>query len=137
MPGEENLNRLLKSMKPTLNPGEYVFCTHRDLTVPGLTDAILFFREQEGVTLVLPKEKADTSVDQYPSLFSWITLAVHSSLEAVGLTAACSHALGAAGISCNIVAAYFHDHIFVTTNQAEQAMEVLKRLSNSSMNDPE
>jgi hypothetical protein len=65
----------------------------------------------------------------YTQIFAWITLTVHSSLEAVGLTAAFSRALTEAGISCNVVAAYYHDHIFVPTRDAGQAMQVLKNLS--------
>jgi hypothetical protein len=55
-------------------------------------------------------------------------LTVHSSLEAVGLTAAVSKALTEANISCNVVAAYYHDHIFVPVKDAKQAMRVLEKL---------
>ena len=65
----------------------------------------------------------------YHFVAKWITLNVHSSLEAVGLTAAFSNALAEAGISCNVVAAYYHDHIFVAKADADKAMEVLRKLS--------
>ncbi len=65
----------------------------------------------------------------YQYVAAWITLNVHSSLEAVGLTAAFAKALGDAGISCNVVAAYYHDHIFVDVKDAEKAMDVLQRMA--------
>ena len=61
-----------------------------------------------------------------------ITLKVHSSLEAIGLTAAMSRALMEAGISANVVAAYYHDHIFVPAADAERAVEALRQLSAAS-----
>ena len=54
-----------------------------------------------------------------------ITLTVHSSLEAVGLTAAIATELARFGVSANVVAAYFHDHVFVPSAQAEQALAAL------------
>ena len=65
----------------------------------------------------------------YSFVASWITLTVHSSLEAVGLTAAFSNALAGAGISCNVIAAYHHDHIFVPVHSTEKAMAALQSLS--------
>lgn len=129
MTGEKDLNQLLKSMKPIHNPGEFVFCTLKDFTAINVNDAILLFKEAEGYTVILEKEKADNLKLPYSFISSWITLAVHSSLEAVGLTAAFSNTLSAAGISCNVVAAYYHDHIFVNTADAEKAMEILNRFS--------
>jgi hypothetical protein len=66
---------------------------------------------------------------EYSFTASWITLTVHSSLTAVGLTASFSKALSDENISCNVVAAYFHDHIFVDAKDASRAMEVLERFS--------
>jgi hypothetical protein len=60
---------------------------------------------------------------------AWITLNVHSALEAVGLTAAFATALGQAGISCNVIAGYYHDHLFVGQADAERAMHVLRDLA--------
>lgn len=62
-------------------------------------------------------------------LFRAITLEVHSSLNAVGLTAAVSGALARRGISANVVAAFYHDHIFVPAGQAQEALETLGALS--------
>jgi len=130
MPGETDLNKLIKEMKPVLNPGEFVFSMTTDRDNSMLADAIGIFQEKEGITMILPKQIADQAKPPYLNTFAWITLTVHSSLEAVGLTAVVSQALRNANISCNVVAAYYHDHIFVPTQDAKRAMEVLLQLTN-------
>ncbi|MGG5208721.1 ACT domain-containing protein [Chryseobacterium sp. MIQD13] len=129
MNGEKDLQKLIKSMKPKHNAGEYVFCTVKNTEILDLDQIEMFFREDEGFTIIVKKELADKLNLEYSVIMAWITLAVHSSLEAVGLTAAFSKALSENGISCNVVAAYFHDHIFVNKNHVEKAMEVLTKLS--------
>jgi len=83
------------------------------------------FREREGMTVVLSKDVADGLGLSYDLVHSWITLNIHSSLEAVGLTAAFSSALSKENISCNVIAAYYHDHIFVSREDSSRALEVL------------
>jgi hypothetical protein len=129
MEGESDLDKLLKTMKPVLNNGDYVFCTSSDLKQIDLADIVLFFKEQEGITVILEQQTADRLKLEYFFVASWITLTVHSSLAAVGLTAAFSKALTEENISCNVVAGYFHDHIFVDKKDAEKAMAVLNRFS--------
>ena len=129
MTGESNLETLLKTMKPKLNSGEFVFCIVRDLSLLDIKDTILVFKEEEAITIIIKKEIADTLKLDYSFVASWITLTVHSSLEAVGLTAAFSKALSDNGISCNVVAAYYHDHIFVDRKDAEKAMAILDKFS--------
>lgn len=129
MTGESNLDSLLKTMKPKLNVGEFVFCSIKELSSVNLTDTVLFFKEDEAFTIIVKKEVADALKLDYSFISSWITLTVHSSLEAVGLTAAFSKALSENGISCNVVAAFYHDHIFVDKRDAEKAMIVLNRFS--------
>jgi hypothetical protein len=129
MTGETSLDKLLKTMKPTLNAGDYVYSTTKDLKQLNISDIILFFREEEGFTVVIEKKVADSINFEYTFIASWITLAVHSSLEAVGLTAAFSNALTNENISCNVVAGYFHDHIFVDKKDTENALLVLNRFS--------
>ena len=130
MSGEKDLNRLLKSMKPEHNSGDYVFCKIENLEKVNLNDIEMFFKEKEAITLILKKEIAESLHLEYSVAMSWITLTVHSSLEAVGLTAAFSKALSENGISCNVVAAYYHDHIFVSNKEVEKAMKILNSFSN-------
>lgn len=133
MSGEKDLSKLLKNMQPKHNVGEYVFCLTNDLTIINPDDAILIFKEQEGNTVIIKKELADSLKLTYSFVASWITLTVHSSLEAVGLTAAFSKALADEGVSCNVVAAFYHDHIFVDKKDIEKAMEILCRLGDSNI----
>ena len=129
MNGDTDLGTLLRGMQPKRNPGEYVFCTVDTAEQAAALTPLGTFREREAVTVILSKEQADAASLPYSLVCAWITLTVHSSLEAVGLTAAVSRALTEAEISCNVVAAYFHDHLFVPLRDAERAMEVLERLS--------
>ena len=129
MTGEQDLNKLLKTMKPKHNIGDYVFCVVNDLSGINIEETILIFKEQEGNTIIIKKEVADNLNLDYSFVAAWITLTVHSSLAAVGLTAAFSSALSKAGISCNVIAAFYHDHIFVDKKDAEKAIEILNSLS--------
>jgi hypothetical protein len=129
MSGEKDLQKLLREMEPVLNSGEYVFATVSNFNKILRTDTLFEFKEAEGITLILEKNKADTLQVSYQFICSWITLKIHSSLEAVGLTAAFSKALTKENISCNVVAGFYHDHIFVDTKDAQKAIEVLTNLS--------
>ena len=129
MSGETNLQTLIKNMIPQLNEGDYVFCTVDNLTSIDIEKVISIFKEAEAYTIIIKKSLADEQGLAYRYVAAWITLAVHSSLDAVGLTAAFSNALADNGISCNVVAAYYHDHIFVNKNDADKAMSILKALS--------
>ncbi|HZY81151.1 MAG TPA: ACT domain-containing protein [Cyclobacteriaceae bacterium] len=127
--GETNLATILKSLSPFLNPGSYVFCPLPPDREIDNKDILCSFRESEGTCVIVTKETADRLNMEYTVVMSWITLTVHSSLEAVGLTAAFSKALTNANVSCNVVAALNHDHIFVPEKDAPKAMTVLAQLS--------
>lgn len=128
MSGEINLATLLKNMKPVLNTGEYVFCTVSNSGKIDINNVLGTFKEKEGTTLIISKEYADLLGLTYTSIMSWISLEIHSSLEAVGLTAAFSKLLAENNISCNVVAGYYHDHIFVLKKDAEKAISLLNSL---------
>lgn len=130
MRGEKNLQKLLKEMEPVLNSGEYVFATVSNFDKIQRTDTLFEFKEAEGITIILEKNKADILKISYHFICSWITLKIHSSLEAVGLTAAFSTALTKENISCNVVAGFYHDHIFVDIKDAQKAIVALNNLSN-------
>lgn len=129
MTGETQLPQLLKTMTPVLDPTEYVFVSTPSPKLPLLLTAIGMFREAEGITLILPRREADKAGLAYAAVFERITLMVHSSLEAVGLTAAVATALAQRGIACNAVAAYYHDHVFVPIGRGAAALAVLQALA--------
>ena len=127
MTGETDLSKLLKTLKPRHNAGDYVFCVVKDEGMLKPDDILLLFREEEGATIILRQARADELQLAYSFVASWITLTVHSSLEAVGLTGAFATALAQNGISCNVVAAFYHDHIFVDKKDTQKAMDVLEK----------
>ncbi|HEY9075925.1 MAG TPA: ACT domain-containing protein [Anaerolineaceae bacterium] len=133
MTGERNLERLMEHMEPELQTGVYVFCTFSTLReeIP----AICWFCEKEGWTAIVQKEMAERLglLEEGGAAFesAWITLKVHSDLQAVGFLAAISQALAAEGIPCNVVSGYYHDHLFVPVEKSQAVLEILARLQSS------
>lgn len=132
MIAETDLSVLLKNLNPMASSENYVFTT---LPADKLSSTLVsvakgMFQEREGTTLILPVTAAKQANLQFEGYYRCITCEVHSSLDAVGMTAAMSTALGNAGISANVVAAYYHDHIFVPAEKVDVALDVLTSLSN-------
>ena len=132
--GIEELQVLLARLEPILHGGEFVFCSVGDFNWAkwmGL-DPVGMFREVEGLSLILRRDRADLAGLEYESVFRLIGLTVHSSLDAVGLTAAIANCLAARGLSANVVAAYYHDHIFVPADRSADAMQAIQSLASRS-----
>lgn len=129
--GGRDLRLLLAGMEPRLLPEEFVFCTAPDRENEALADlpALATFREEEGLSLVLERTIAESRGFPYGLVMRCISLTVHSALDAVGLTAAIASRLARCGISANVIAAYFHDHVFVPAERADEALEALRELS--------
>ncbi len=126
---ELDLPELLRGLEPVRRPGEYVMVsTNREVGLPAQASVI----EDEGTSLVLERHTADAFRLDYSSTFAWITLTVHSSLAAVGLTAAVAHALANRGIPCNVLAGFHHDHLLVPGDRADDALAALAELSASA-----
>lgn len=132
MTGETNLAKLLASMSPVLSDENFVFVSFEQTSYGAHAELspVAAILESEGLTLVVPKAKADDNDLVYESVYKCITLEVHSSLEAVGLTAAFTAKLTEVDVSANVIAGYYHDHIFVQCSDAEKAIFALKELSN-------
>ena len=128
--GRESLADILNHLSANLLPQTFHFISidHKDGQVIDITKTFATVNEQEGLTLIIDSKYKDDYPQQEVTNFSCITLEVHSSLEAVGLTATFSTALARAGISCNVIAGYYHDHIFVEESRAEEALGVINRL---------
>ena len=133
--GATDLGEILRTLRPVLVPGSFVFVTltREDVDVSRLGAAEVFatVREAEGTSHVITKRDADASGLAYDATFvaGWITLEVHSSLSAVGLTAAVAQVLAAENISCNVIAGRYHDHLLVPEVRVEDALLALKRLT--------
>jgi hypothetical protein len=114
-----DLAAMLAGMAPVLDPREWRF-----VLVEGAppADAFALIREDKGTTAIVAGAGEGAA-------FARITLMVHSALEGVGLTAAVSGALAGAGIACNVVAGFHHDHLFVPWARREEALAVLRDLA--------
>jgi hypothetical protein len=121
---------MIAHMNPVLDDTDYVFCTgiRSDLAGPARAAALGWFVEEEGLSLILPVSQARALDLPDSPVMRRVVLTVHSALDGVGLTAAVAGGLAEAGIACNMVAAYHHDHIFVPAADAERALAVLRDL---------
>ena len=130
MSGGTDIATLLADMDPTLSAFEVVFCSFPNASMAdkAFLDPIGSFIEPEGLSLIISRQIAEAHSIPYSVVLQGVTLNVHSSLEAVGLTAALAGRLTQHGISANIVAAYYHDHVFVPVADAERALAVLRTL---------
>jgi len=123
-----DLAQLLKTMEPVQSPGTYAFTMLPADSIIDPETVVAYIREPEGASAVVAEETATHLGLPISFRAAWLTLTVHSDLQAVGLTAAFSAALGQAGISCNVVSGTHHDHIFVPYEQADAAMAALRQL---------
>jgi hypothetical protein len=105
-------------MAPRLIDRPYAFRTLEPGEVPP-GDAFALVREDEATTVVVQDDGG---------AWARISLTVHSSLEAVGLTAAFARALAEAGISANVIAGWHHDHILVPWARRHDALAALERM---------
>ena len=111
--------------KVKLNKGEYVYCSVQDLNNTNIVNIICSFKESKGYSIIISKEEAIKNNLSFYFISAWITLEINSSLDSVGLTYTFSKELTKAKISCNVVAAYHHDHIFVPYEKRHKAMKIL------------
>lgn len=119
---------LLAAISPRQRPGEYVFVVDTAMSVQDQA-VLASVVEPEGRSIVVTRQDADHAGLSYDFVAGWITLEVRSALDAAGLSAAVAGALGEAGISCNIVAGYHHDHMLVPHERVDEAIEALEQLS--------
>ncbi|MER8431802.1 ACT domain-containing protein [Mesorhizobium caraganae] len=133
MAGETDLKKLLASMMPHLLAGVHVFAALAPGTpMPEDLDPVMQFCEREGMTLIVPEEQAKAAGLTGTFRCRMITLNIHSSLEAVGFLAAITTRLAAAGMGVNPVSAFYHDHLFVPAERAEEAIVILESLAEES-----
>jgi hypothetical protein len=129
MTGVRDLHDLCRRMTPSMVDGVFVYCSFSDFRLPQGLEPICTFREDEGLTAIVGKTQAEASGVPYTFPCRLITLAVHSSLDAVGFLACITNRLAHEGIACNAVGGYHHDHLFVPQSRAEVALQVLRSLA--------
>ncbi len=133
MAAETDLAVMLASITVSRRAGTWTFFTVGDpdeaarlMLASSGVDALI--REDEGITAVATVEAAANLGATIEFEAAWLTLDVHSALEAVGLTAAVSRVLGDQGIPCNVVAAHHHDHLLVPVERADDAVAAIESL---------
>ncbi len=127
MPGQTDLAKMLADLSVTVRPGRYTVVSVAEPVELGAgVEAIV--SEDEGFTVVSTVEAAGQYGWDVGFEAAWLTLDVHSSLEAVGLTAAVATVLASSGISCNVLAGFYHDHILVPADRADEAIQCLEAL---------
>jgi uncharacterized protein len=131
MPAETDLDRLLATLTVERRPGEFTFVTgERSVLTAALVDAAqVTVVEAEGTSLVVSVDAAEAAGAAIEFRGAWLTLTVWSSLDAVGLTAAVAASLSEAGIACNVIAGYYHDHLLVPAVRADDAIERIEALA--------
>jgi hypothetical protein len=129
MSGETDLDKLIKGMNPFLAPEDFAIAHVQSTADYECEKVFAWINEPEGITLILTVQQAEQWQINYDSVFSLITLQIHSSLDAVGLTAAFSTALAKHNMSANVVAGFYHDHLLVAKDDAQKAIKVLQALT--------
>ena len=129
----EFLQELIKQLSPTLDSTTYVYCTVPKAKYGELEHLkpIVSIAELEGLTLVIPLDEAKTEGLDYYRVFRRITLEGHSSLEALGLTSVVTSLWAERGITTNVIAGFYHDHMFVPSDRIDEAMRALKELASN------
>ncbi|MEM5343689.1 ACT domain-containing protein [Paraburkholderia azotifigens] len=130
--GEQDLLKLCASLEPIMAPAVYVYCSFPDFVLPDGVPAFCTIRESEGLTAIV--ERADARRLRLAYIYDarLITLSVHSSLNAVGFIKVISGKLADADIPCNVIAGYYHDHILVPVDRADEAMDRLREIAASA-----
>lgn len=131
MAGEMDLAKMLESLTVSVRPEPYVLVAlPAEETPPPLGNGVAaVIEEAEGPTVIATLSRAAHEEWPHDFVASWLTLDIHSALEAVGLTATFSRQLGRAGIPCNVIAGFYHDHILVPVDKTDAAVDVIEALS--------
>jgi len=130
--GEMSLDVLIKAMEPVLYDDIYVFATVEKSSDSKAVRPIMTFIEKEGLTLILTQDSAIENKLDYDFECRMITLNIHSSLEAVGFLARITTRLAGLQMGVNPVSGFYHDHLFVPADRAQDALAELKLMSMES-----
>ena len=120
-----DLDEILAAMAVSRRPGTFVVCAADEVPDADVEAVVV---EDEGLTVVLPREQAEDLRMTWGFEAAWLTIEVTTALDGVGLTAAFSRALADAGLPCNVLAGFHHDHVLVPVDRADEAVAVLRGL---------
>lgn len=127
--GTTNLDQLLRGMDPVLHVDEYVFTTFASKENISTFDPIMMFKEKEGTTLIITRSAAESAGVLFEFPCKMITLNIHSALDAVGFLARVSTHLATLNIGVNPVSGFYHDHLFVPSYRANDAVAALREMT--------
>ena len=128
MTGETHLPRILAAIDVDVRPGLYVLLTRRgpDAAADAVAEARI--HEREGITYVVPEAFARAQGEPPGFVAAWLTLRLHTALNAVGVTASVAGVLAERGIACNVIAGHFHDHLLVPAERRDAAVDAIRSL---------
>ncbi|WP_133479129.1 ACT domain-containing protein [Cognatilysobacter segetis] len=131
MSGETHLPAILATLDVDVRPGTFVLLTRRrpDAAADAVAEARI--HEAEGITYVVPEAFARAQGEPPGFVAAWLSLRVHTALDAVGVTAAVAGVLAERGIACNVLAGHFHDHLLVPAARRDDAVAAIRRLRSS------
>lgn len=130
MTGQTNLQEVLNSMQVSCDDVEYGFAVVEPTTLIAVSELLGTFNEPEGLTLIATKDYLEKMSITCEGPFAKLTIDIHTSLELVGLTAVLATKLAESEVSANVVAAFYHDHVFVQYSLRQKAIDALHSLRN-------
>jgi hypothetical protein len=119
--GEQDLSKIIAALRVRRRPGTYVYVSRP----AGEIAAAAMIEEDEGTTFVVEREAAERAGLAWSFAAAWLTVEVHTALDGIGLTAVVARTLADAAIPCNILAGYYHDHLLVPADRAEEAIAAI------------
>jgi hypothetical protein len=131
MSGLTNLTEVFQTLQISCDEVQYGFASVKDKPQNLDSDEVLgTFKENEGLTIFATKAYFEANNIKYDGPYAKLTMEVHTALALVGFTAAFSKVLTEHGISANVVAGYFHDHVFVQYDLRQKAIDAINSLKN-------
>lgn len=128
MTGETHLPNILATLDVDVRAGTYVLLTRTAFDAAADAVAEARITEAEGITYVVPEAFARAQGTPPGFVAAWLSLRVHSALNAVGVTAAVAGVLAERGIACNVLAGWFHDHLLVPAERRDDAVAAIRSL---------
>jgi uncharacterized protein len=125
MSGQKNLAEVIKSLKASCDNIEYGFAAVQNNKISIDDQVFCTVKENEGFTIIADKKYFETNGIKYDCPFAKLTIETHTSLDLIGLTAVLSKKLADNNIPANIIAGYYHDHIFVPYELRQKAIDLI------------